>query len=110
MKELEALIIKGDSDKGRKQKDSVAKKLSPVQAILANAGVSYTHENSEVIGTSTTEMRLSRKAAEAATTTPAVANRPIFGGDSRSQLKRHGPDARGNFNDVMLEEACRKAP
>jgi hypothetical protein len=84
MKELEAIITKGESQgKGNAQKDG--KKLSPVQAILANAGVSYTHENSEVVGTSKTELRISRKAAEAATTTHEVANRPVFDGDNTNE-------------------------
>lgn len=42
-----------------------AKKSDPVQAILAGAGVEYTHENSEVIGSSRVEAHLSRRATEA---------------------------------------------
>ncbi|KAK6338682.1 hypothetical protein TWF696_009493 [Orbilia brochopaga] len=40
-------------------------KLDPIQAILASAGVEYTHENTEVIGTSKLEENISRKAVEA---------------------------------------------
>ncbi|KAF3925218.1 hypothetical protein ABW20_dc0103883 [Dactylellina cionopaga] len=40
-------------------------KLDPIQAILADAGVEYTHENTEVIGTSKLEENISRKAVEA---------------------------------------------
>ncbi|KAK5096780.1 hypothetical protein LTS08_007270 [Lithohypha guttulata] len=40
----------------------------PVQAILKSAGVSYTHENSEVIGSSRVEAALSKRAAEASGT------------------------------------------
>ncbi|KAF3916069.1 hypothetical protein ABW21_db0207510 [Orbilia brochopaga] len=40
------------------------KKLDPIQAILASAGVEYTHENTEVIGTSKLEENISRKAVE----------------------------------------------
>ncbi|KAF3921596.1 hypothetical protein AA313_de0205783 [Arthrobotrys entomopaga] len=39
-------------------------KLDPIQAILADAGVEYTHENTEVIGTSKLEENISRKAVE----------------------------------------------
>ncbi|KAF6817945.1 Switch 2 [Colletotrichum sojae] len=50
--------------------DSSAAKQQPktdaVQAILSAAGVEYTHENSEVIGTSKVEAELSRKAEMAA--------------------------------------------
>ncbi|KAI5367128.1 putative helicase, P-loop containing nucleoside triphosphate hydrolase, SNF2-like domain superfamily [Septoria linicola] len=38
------------------------KKKDPVQAILASAGVAYTHENAEVIGTSKIETKLSSRA------------------------------------------------
>jgi hypothetical protein len=85
MKELEALITKGEKASKRKSSDKAEQKFSAVQAILSNAGVSYTHENSEVVGTSRTEARLSRKAAEAATTTHEVANRPVFGAGSSQQ-------------------------
>ena len=49
----------------RKRKVAAAGKSDPVQAILAGAGVEYTHENSEVIGSSRVEAHLSRRAAEA---------------------------------------------
>lgn len=48
-------------------KPSGKKKHDPVQAILAAAGVQYTHENSEVIGTSKVEARISKNAEEALT-------------------------------------------
>jgi DNA excision repair protein ERCC-6-like 2 len=38
-------------------------KKDPIQAILASAGVEYTHENSEVIGSSKVEAQLSKRAA-----------------------------------------------
>ena len=41
------------------------KKSDPIQAILAGAGVEYTHENSEVVGSSRVEASLSRRAQEA---------------------------------------------
>ncbi|KAF1809398.1 hypothetical protein P152DRAFT_162825 [Eremomyces bilateralis CBS 781.70] len=43
---------------------SKKKNADPIQAILAGAGVEYTHENSEVIGSSKTEKKLSRRAVE----------------------------------------------
>lgn len=42
-----------------------AKKPDGVMAILASAGVKYTHENAEVIGTSKVETRISSRAAKA---------------------------------------------
>ncbi|RPB22892.1 CHR9/SNF2/SWI2 [Terfezia boudieri ATCC MYA-4762] len=53
----------------RKQKsgDGSSGKSNPVQAILAAAGVQYTHENSEVLGSSAIEAKLSKRAVEADT-------------------------------------------
>lgn len=43
----------------------IGKKVhNPVSAILAEAGISYTHENSEVIGTSKVEAQISKRAIE----------------------------------------------
>jgi SNF2 family DNA or RNA helicase len=112
MKDLEALIVKGESS-GRGKRgptEKAGQKLSAVQAILSNAGVSYTHENSEVVGTSKTELHISRKAAEAATTTHEVANRPVFGGimrdsdgDGRVSYRYNPPE------DVRKRQFCTMA-
>jgi SNF2 family DNA or RNA helicase len=83
MSQLAALIT-GEID-NKKIKASTKNKSDPVQAILASAGVEYTHENSEVIGTSKTEAKLSRKAAEN-TNTIEGSDRPVFAEDSQSQL------------------------
>lgn len=63
------------------------KKSDPVQAILANAGVEYTHENSEVVGSSKVEASLSRRAQEAGNDVD-MGDRKIFA-NSQSQ-KRTG--------------------
>lgn len=47
-------------------KSQVVKKHDPIQAILSSVGVSYTHENSEVIGSSKVEAMLSKRAEDAA--------------------------------------------
>ncbi|KAG9783062.1 hypothetical protein HRR83_002036 [Exophiala dermatitidis] len=49
-------------------KPQVVRKSDPIQAILSSVGVSYTHENSEVIGSSKVEALLSKRAEEAAST------------------------------------------
>ena len=49
----------------RKKAGEGIKKPDGVMAILANAGVKYTHENAEVIGTSKVETRISSRAAKA---------------------------------------------
>ena len=68
MSQLAALLVNSNGEnaqKDKKRKISGGKKSDPVQAILAGAGVEYTHENSEVIGSSKVEAHLSRRAEEA---------------------------------------------
>ncbi len=57
-----AAIVEAEQNKAPKRHPA---KTDAVQAILAGAGVEYTHENSEVIGTSKVEARLSKRAEEA---------------------------------------------
>lgn len=49
----------------RKKAQEGAKKRDPIMAILGAAGVSYTHENAEVIGTSKIETKISSRAQKA---------------------------------------------
>jgi SNF2 family DNA or RNA helicase len=67
MSQIAALVEAGGDEELKKRRKRIlaAKKSDPVQAILASAGVEYTHENSEVIGSSKVEARLSRRAQEA---------------------------------------------
>lgn len=75
----------GDDKALRKFNDEKAKKkYDPVQAILASAGVQYTHENSEVIGSSKMEAKLSKR-AEAAGNDVDLSNEYVFA-KSQSQL------------------------
>lgn len=65
MSQLAALITSQgskNSDKSFPESFKKPRKHDPVQAILSAAGVQYTHENSEVIGSSKVETHLSRKA------------------------------------------------
>lgn len=64
MSQLAAEII--DEPGARRQAArETAKKRDPVQAILTSAGVEYTHENAEVIGTSKIETKISSRAQKA---------------------------------------------
>lgn len=58
--QLAALIKSEDPEELTKQNKEPKKDV--LQGILASAGVEYTHENSEVIGTSKVEAQLSRRA------------------------------------------------
>lgn len=61
MSQLAALIEKGEE---LTAKPKTKTKMDPIQAILTAAGVQYTHENSEVVGSSKIEAELSRRAQE----------------------------------------------
>ena len=71
MSQLASIIVSqaeeaaGKSKKNGRVSNGAGKKSDPVQAILAGAGVEYTHENSEVVGSSRVEASLSRRAQEA---------------------------------------------
>jgi len=87
MSQLAALITDGGEEKPKAAKKVAPKvKTDPVMAILSNAGVEYTHENSEVIGTSKTEAKLSRRAAEN-TNTIEGNDMPIFGTQDQSDME-----------------------
>lgn len=67
MSQLAAILAEDGAapEKKGKKKNRATKKADPIQAILASAGVDYTHENSEVVGSSKVEAKLSSKAEEA---------------------------------------------
>jgi len=67
MSQLAKLLTAEDQEELLKKR-SKKPKSDAVAAILASAGVEYTHENSEVIGTSKVEAQLSRRAELAGTT------------------------------------------
>jgi len=67
MSQLAALVSSkaGGVDEVTKRSSAARASADAVAAILASAGVEYTHENSEVIGSSKIEAQLSRRAEEA---------------------------------------------
>jgi SNF2 family DNA or RNA helicase len=62
----------------------------PINAILAKAGVQYTHENSEVIGRSEIEARLGKQAMELRNDIDLSSKRVFQGSQSQSQ-SQHAP-------------------
>lgn len=64
LSQLADLLTSGDKQKAGDSKKVSRPKSDAVQAILAAAGVEYTHDNSEVVGSSKVEEQLSRQAAE----------------------------------------------
>ncbi|KAI0879147.1 P-loop containing nucleoside triphosphate hydrolase protein [Hypoxylon argillaceum] len=67
LKQLSNMLTAPDNKRGIIQKPKATEKAKsdPIQAILAGEGVEYTHENSEVIGSSKVENELSRWAEKA---------------------------------------------
>lgn len=125
MSQLAALVVQNAEEAAGKKvsrKASGTKKSDPVQAILAGAGVEYTHENSEVVGSSKVEAQLSRRAEEAGNDIE-MAERHVFqntqeryptrirdgdgsSGDDEGQAPRwryHPPE------DVMKRQFCTMA-
>ncbi|KAI1204642.1 P-loop containing nucleoside triphosphate hydrolase protein [Annulohypoxylon truncatum] len=80
LKLLSTLLTK-DENKDGILKPAGARKVThvdPIQAILASEGVEYTHENSEVVGSSKVEDELSRQAELAASQDYDPAARALF--------------------------------
>lgn len=65
MSQLATFITEEAEGKKTMQTTKIMKKADPIAAILARAGVEYTHENSEVVGSSKVEAQLSRYAEQA---------------------------------------------
>ncbi|KAL4968197.1 putative DNA excision repair protein (Rad26L) [Aspergillus stella-maris] len=96
-------------------------KHDPIQAILANAGVEYTHLNNEVIGSSKIEESLSRQAQLANVDNFQMANIQVFCGSqedvagsllSSSALGKDGKPVRFRYHppkDVMKRQFCSMA-
>lgn len=85
-------------------------KTDPVQAILTSAGVEYTHENSEVIGSSKVEEQLSRQAAMTSYAVgDAEGQNALF---ASSQAEMNGEAAHNVYNppdEVLLRQFCEMA-
>ncbi|KAI8932416.1 hypothetical protein NX059_010602 [Plenodomus lindquistii] len=85
--------------KGRKQ---VTKRggPDPINAILARAGVQYTHENSEVIGRSEIEARLGKQAMELRNDVDLAMKKVFQGSQSQSQFQHHS----NQYDDLSPED------
>jgi hypothetical protein len=115
MSQLAALITEGERGKG-KTKPRRNAQLDPIHAILASAGVEYTHENSEVVGSSKIEAELSRRAEEAGndisygetrlfaeSQSQRVSQAEAPAGDDEIRYQFHPPE------DLMVRQFCTMA-
>lgn len=62
MRQLAALLTTEDQQKLIEKRKSAQPKTDAIQAILTSAGVEYTHDNAEVVGSSKVEEELSKRA------------------------------------------------
>lgn len=89
-------------------------KSDAIQAILSSAGVEYTHENSEVVGSSKVEAQLSRRAELAADDDSNIEGQTALFADSQANIvPPDGPQGiRYAYNpplDVMKRQFCSMA-
>lgn len=89
---VESFTSTNSSSSGNKKLSNKRAGPNPVNAILAKAGVQYTHENSEVIGRSEVEARLGRQAMELRNDVDLGRKRVFDGSQSQSQHNLHAPD------------------
>ncbi|KAL1966588.1 hypothetical protein VTN77DRAFT_3999 [Rasamsonia byssochlamydoides] len=90
-----AALIRGEADAsstlGKKAAGITPKKHDPIEAILAGAGVEYSHLNNEVIGPSKVEEHLSRRAELA--------------GDIMGEMQVFGSsDGDGNYDNLVIRK------
>jgi SNF2 family DNA or RNA helicase len=109
MSQLATLLTAENQQRMLDSKKANKPKSDAIQAILTSAGVEYTHDNSEVIGTSKIEEQLSRRAAMVSYSSGDIAG--------QSALFAEGDDGRGDglhamYNppeEVMLRHFCEMA-
>jgi len=120
-----AAEITGDTDRPRTRrkatgnladKTTATKRHDPIQAILSSVGVSYTHENSEVIGSSRVEARLSKRAEGASEFSTQHQQSKVFLDESQSQARNifEDPSSRVQYvyrppEDVKKRQFCSMA-
>ncbi|KAK4042708.1 switch 2 [Parachaetomium inaequale] len=78
MSQLAKLITAENQQELLRSRKTTRPKSDAIAGILASAGVEYTHENSEVIGTSRVEAQLSRRAELAAAANGAGGDGALF--------------------------------
>ncbi|KAK2054079.1 SNF2 family domain-containing protein [Colletotrichum caudatum] len=114
MSQLAAFLAGENTKAGGDSAKTQQAKSDAVQAILSAAGVEYTHENSEVIGTSKVEEQLSRKAEMAASSdVDAEGDSALFADsrafDARAQKLKGFSYVYNPPEDVMRRQFCSMA-
>ncbi|KAL1596368.1 hypothetical protein SLS60_009014 [Paraconiothyrium brasiliense] len=104
---VDSFTSTNSSNSGNQKIGNKRKGPDPINAILAKAGVQYTHENSEVIGRSEIEARLGKQAMELRNDVD-LGRKRVFGG-SQSESHHHSyaldgdiPDSGDGSDDVKM--------
>ncbi|KAK4138798.1 hypothetical protein BT67DRAFT_22441 [Trichocladium antarcticum] len=101
-----ARLLTADNPDERPPAGGAKPKTDAIAAILASAGVEYTHENSEVVGTSRVEAQLSRR-AELAAAAGGGGSEPALFADSQAN---NVVAAEGGGEGTLLRMHCRFHP
>ncbi|KAL7926164.1 P-loop containing nucleoside triphosphate hydrolase protein [Trichoderma austrokoningii] len=110
LSQLADLLTSSDKQKATDSQKANRPKSDAVQAILAAAGVEYTHDNSEVIGSSKVEEQLSRQAAERLFDEGDVAGQATLFVDSDVDDDGHGLHSKFKPPEaVCLRQFCEMA-
>ncbi|KAI1435190.1 P-loop containing nucleoside triphosphate hydrolase protein [Xylaria sp. CBS 124048] len=114
LKQLSSMLTAPSNKDGiiRQAKTTVKPKSDPIQAILAGEGVEYTHENSEVIGSSKIENELSLWAEKAMTPDGHLTSVALFLDSQAASVNADQRYFHFEFNppgDVMHRQFCTMA-
>ncbi|KAK8114190.1 hypothetical protein PG999_006259 [Apiospora kogelbergensis] len=111
LSQLAAMLTKDEQARRPESKigASAKRKSDAIQAILASAGVEYTHENSEVVGSSKIEDRLSRQAQLGGNQDAGPIGRAVFDSEhgglgTTSTIFRYNPP-----ENIMQRQFCTMA-
>lgn len=110
MGQLAALVTTEDKEEFLASKRKEKPKSDAVQAILSAAGVEYTHENSEVLGSSKVEQELSRRAELAGDSDAGMeGDSALFAGDQSEDDRELQGYAYNPPEEVMKRQFCSMA-
>ncbi|KPM35049.1 Switch 2 [Neonectria ditissima] len=110
MSQLAAVLMAENQKQALKSKGPVVPKTDAIQAILTSAGVEYTHDNSEVVGSSKVEEQLSRHAAMTSYADGDVEGQNALFASSQDAIGRDGLHYSYNPpEEVRLRQFCEMA-
>ncbi|KFH45928.1 DNA excision repair protein ERCC-like-like protein [Hapsidospora chrysogenum ATCC 11550] len=110
MSQLADLLKAEDQKQVIESRKASTPKTDPIQAILTSAGVEYTHDNSEVIGSSKVEEQLSRRAAMGNYAAGDMQGQNALFADDKDDGNDEAVHSRYNPpEDVQLRQFCEMA-